>query len=44
MIERIDPFPFNTFGHSSQALKSDFGTETMALVAGQRALQEDQND
>ena len=41
MIERINPFKINTFGHYSQAVKIDLGTKTMILVAGQIALQED---
>jgi reactive intermediate/imine deaminase len=41
MIERINPFRINTFGHYSQAVKIDLGTKTMVLVAGQIALQED---
>lgn len=41
MIERINPFKINTFGHYSQAVKIDFGTKTMILVAGQIALHED---
>ena len=41
MIERINPFKINTFGHYSQAVKIDLGTKTMVLVAGQIALQED---
>lgn len=41
MIERINPFKINTFGHYSQAVKIDLGTKTMILVAGQLALHED---
>ncbi len=41
MIERINPFQFNTFGYYSQAVKIDLGPKTMILVAGQLALNED---
>jgi 2-iminobutanoate/2-iminopropanoate deaminase len=41
MIERINPFQFNTFGYYSQGVKIDLGTKTMILVAGQLALHED---
>ena len=41
MIERINPFRINTFGHYSQGVKIDLGTKTMILVAGQLALHED---
>ena len=41
MIERLNPFQFNSFGHYSQAVKIDLGTKTMILVAGQLALRED---
>jgi 2-iminobutanoate/2-iminopropanoate deaminase len=41
VIERINPFKINTFGHYSQAVKIDLGTKTMILVAGQIALHED---
>jgi hypothetical protein len=34
MIERINPFQFNTFGYYSQGVKIDLGTKTMILVAG----------
>ncbi|MGB7873543.1 MAG: RidA family protein [Anaerolineales bacterium] len=41
MIERINPFQINTFGHYSQGVKIDLGIKTMVLVAGQLALNED---
>ena len=41
MIERINPFEFDAFGHYSQAVKVDLGLKTMVLVAGQLALNED---
>jgi reactive intermediate/imine deaminase len=41
MIERINPFQFNAFGHYSQGVKIDLGTKTMVLVAGQIALNDD---
>ena len=41
MIERINPFHFNAFGHYSQGVKIDLGTKTMVLVAGQLALNDD---
>lgn len=41
MIERINPFQFDAFGHYSQGVKVDLGTKTMVLVAGQLALNED---
>jgi enamine deaminase RidA (YjgF/YER057c/UK114 family) len=41
MIERINPFQINVFGHYSQGVKIDLGTKTMVLVAGQLALNED---
>jgi len=41
VIERINPFKFNAFGHYSQGVKIDLGTKTMVLVAGQIALEED---
>ena len=41
MIERINPFQFNAFGHYSQGVKVDLGTKTMVLVAGQIALNDD---
>jgi len=41
MIERINPFQFNAFGHYSQGVKIDLGIKTMILVAGQLALNED---
>ena len=41
MIERINPFQFNAFGHYSQAVKIDLGLKTMVLLAGQLALNED---
>ncbi len=41
MIERINPFQFNAFGHYSQGVKIDLGTKTMVLVAGQLALNDD---
>jgi 2-iminobutanoate/2-iminopropanoate deaminase len=41
VIERINPFKINTFGHYSQAVKIDLGTKTMIIVAGQIALHED---
>jgi 2-iminobutanoate/2-iminopropanoate deaminase len=41
VIERINFFKINTFGHYSQAVKIDLGTKTMIIVAGQIALHED---
>jgi len=41
MIEKINPFNFNTFGHYSQGVKVDLGNKTMIFVAGQLALNED---
>ena len=41
MIERINPFKINTFGHYSQGVKIDLGTKIMVLVAGQLALHDD---
>ncbi len=41
MIERINPFQLNAFGHYSQGVKIDLGTKTMVLVAGQIALNDD---
>jgi len=41
MIEKINPFNFDAFGHYSQGVKVDLGNKTMVLVAGQLALNED---
>ena len=41
MIERINPFSFDSFGHYSQGVKIDLGTKTMILVAGQLALNDE---
>ena len=41
MIERINPFQYSTFGHYSQGVKIDLGTNVMILVAGQLALNDD---
>lgn len=41
MIERINPFQFNAFGHYSQGVQIDLGSKTMVLVAGQLALNDD---
>ena len=40
MIERINPFEFDSFGHYSQAVKIDLGTKTIIQTAGQLALDE----